>query len=532
MLAPALASGATIVFDHAGGYYESSFKLKIFTRQEGAAIYYTTNGDTPNPRTATRYGQTVPVSGTTIVRAAAFADGKPFGEVATRTFLFPSSLIRQTGAGWPEVWGTNGGQLIPAHYTLSVNGRVASTPELLERLRAIPTLSIVTDSANLFSSGTGIYLHPTERGEKWERAASLEFLDPQGRAGFQINCGLRIHGGMSRRPEESPKHSFRLAFKRQYGPAKLRVPLFGADGPQEFDDLILRAGSNDSWLTSDGSQRGQATYLRDEWMRRSMDALGHRSARGIFVHLYLNGLYWGLYNLCESPGAQMLGPGAKNPESDILKGAETESGDRVAWDEMMALADSGLSDERRFQEISRQLDLPQFMDYILLNLYAGNADWDRSANWYAIRPRTVAGRFSFHVWDAEAILGHAEIKTLDTDDESPLSLFHQLAENTRFRAEFAQRVERLFAGPLAAEAAAQRFRSLADSIAKAMPLEAARWGSYRRDLHQYKTEPYECYTVESHWQPEVNRISTRYFLQRQEALLHQLRERGISLPER
>jgi hypothetical protein len=197
---------------------------------------------------------------------------------------------------------------------------------------------------------------------------------------------------------------------------------------------------------------------------------------------------------------------------------------------MMALSNSGLSDDRRFQEISRRLDLPQFMDYILLNLYAGNADWDRSANWYAIRPRTIAGRFSFHVWDAEAILGHTEINTLDAGDESPLSLFNQLAENSGFRAVFAQRMKRHFAGPLSADASAQRFRSLADSIAKAMPLEEARWGSYRRDLHQFKTEPYERYTVESHWQPEVNRISTRDFPQRQEALLHQLRERGISLP--
>src|ERR1043165_4269813 len=78
-----------------------------------------------------------------------------------------------------------------------------------DALHAIPSLLIVTAPENLFSPETGIYTHPTERGTKWERPASVEFVETNGARAFQINCGVRIHGGMSRRPEESTKHYFR-----------------------------------------------------------------------------------------------------------------------------------------------------------------------------------------------------------------------------------------------------------------------------------------------------------------------------------
>jgi hypothetical protein len=60
-----------------------------------------------------------------------------------------------------------------------------------------------------------------------------------------------------------------------------------------------------------------------------------------------------------------------------------------------------------------------------------------------------------------------------------------------------------------------------------MVLEAARWGNYRRDVHQYRTGPYEFFSVEEHWQPEVDRILNQYFPWRREVLVQQFRERGL-----
>ena len=115
-------------------------------------------------------------------------------------------------------------------------------------LKSIPTISVVMERDDLFGPARGLYANPRESGAEWERPASVELIYPDARPGFQVDCGLRMQGGWNRRPEESPKHAFRLVFKKKYGPARLKFPLFEGEGPREFDTLILRAGCNNTWL--------------------------------------------------------------------------------------------------------------------------------------------------------------------------------------------------------------------------------------------------------------------------------------------
>jgi len=525
--------------DHPSGLYQSAFNLVLSSTVNPARIFYTTNGTVPTPTNGVLYDRPIPVTTTTILRAAAWEDGsdrRPL--VISRTYLFLRDVLAQTGALFPETWSTNRDLTLSAHYRMSAGTNAAARARVLESLASLPSLSIITEPQDLFSPDTGIYTHPMERGRDWERAAAVELLEPQGAHSFQIECGLRVHGGMSRHPDESPKHSFRLLFRRRFGAAKLQVPLFASGGAQAFSSLVLRAGNNDSWLASDGQTRRQADYLRDEWMRRSLLAMGYPSARGIFVHLYLDGLYWGLYNLCEYPEPSWLADpnGRSELDYDLRKGDKTESGDDTAWNQTMALANSGLSDSRAYQAISRQVDLAQLADFLVLNFYAGNTDWDRSANWYAYRPRLPGGTFRFLVWDAECVLHSPVVNTLDfEDDDSPPRLFQKLLENVDFRTLFAERAQRLLFnhGPLTPEAASARYRALVESVEKAIPAEACRWGAYRRDLHPYKTGPFDRYTPESHWQPEVHRILEEFFPLRREVLLNQFRERGLfNSPER
>ena len=523
-----------MTFDHPGGFCQSAFTLALTASEKKTTIYFTTNGDDPQPATASLYVRPIEIATTTIVRAAAFDARTNLAGTGTRTFLFVADVLKQTGAQFSKTWGTNQGKPVPAYYAMTTTNEenAAARQTVAAGLQSIAALSIIANPADLFSPETGIYTHPLERGVGWERQVSLEMFDADGRLAFQCGGGLRIHGGTSRQPEESPKHSFRLDFKKRYGPARLQFPVFGAGGAQEFDTLVLRAGNNDSWLASQGKERRQADYLRDEWMRRSMSVMGHPSARGRFVHLYLNGLYWGVYNLCEQPGPDLLvgAPTNAATEFDVRKAAKTEAGDESAWNKMMTLANADVNDDRSYKEIGRYLDLPELADYLILNFYAGNSDWDRSANWYAIRPRTPGGRFQFLVWDGECTLGNLVADTLEfDDDESPPRLFHKLSENAAFRKLFATRARQILFndGPLAPEKSAERYQALAGSVASALTAEAARWGNYRRDVQPYKTGPYEGYTVAKHWQPEVNRILTQYFPQRRGVLVNQFRERGL-----
>ena len=173
----------------------------------------------------------------------AVLDNTHYSEVITRSYLFLDDVIRQPNhpAGYPSAWGpyTDIAGTSIADYEMDPD--IMADPEdaatVKEGLESLPTMSLVTDISNLFSTSTdpetgGIYIYTgpplsnTEYGlgKGWERPASLEYFDAEGNESFQVNCGVRTQGGHSRRPEKSPKHSFRIVFRSEYGPSKLNYP--------------------------------------------------------------------------------------------------------------------------------------------------------------------------------------------------------------------------------------------------------------------------------------------------------------------
>jgi hypothetical protein len=521
----------------AGAVSDSAVVVTLATRTPGARILYTTNGSVPGAACGLVYQHPLLIATTTVLRAVAFRRGFAPTEILTRTFIFPEEVAHQTGVGFPKFWGFTNGQPVAAFYEM--DRRIAENPDyqkdLLSGLRALPSVSIVTDRDSLFDPIRGIYAHPLETGRDWERAASAEMIFPDGRPGFQINCGLRIQGGWNRRPEECPKHSLRLLFKKQYGAAHLDFPLFGPEGSHQFETLVLRGGCNNSWLHWSGEERRRGDYLRDQWMRESAAAMGQPAARGLFVHVYLNGLYWGLYNLTERPSAPFLAgiQGGKSSDYDSRNSDKVLSGDTNTWGRLFMIANAGVTNAAAWQEITRLLEVTNFADYMLLNYYGANADWDRASNWYAGRRRDPPGRYQFLVWDGERTLEQATDDRMDfDDDQSPLRLFQRLKENEEFRTLFVERVRThcLGKGALTPPRAADRFRRLADTIDLAIVAESARWGSYRNDFHRYKEGPYERYTRNGHWRPEIQRVLNDYFPQRTECFLQILERRGLWLP--
>jgi hypothetical protein len=525
------ADGSPVRPSVSSGFFESAFDLRFDAAEPGVDICVTMDGSPPAPGNSVANGKPLRVERSGVYRAAAFKGGKQVGRIETRTFLFLRDVLAQTGAGFPKTWGINDGK--PVHADYEMDPEIVNDPksfaDLPAGLREIPSLSLVLDPRDLFDPKRGIYSNPKETGSGWERPANLEFIGADGRSLFQTGCGARIQGGWNRRPEESPKHAFRIVFRKKYGVARLRFPLFGTDAPDRFDELILRAGCNNTWLHWSGEERRRGDYIRDQWMRDSYRAMGHPSARGLFAHLYLNGLYWGVYNLTERPAAAFAAShfGGKSAEYDSRNGDHILEGDSAAWDRMLALANGGLRGEREYQAIGEMIDLPAFADYMILNLYGANGDWDRGSNWYAARRRAPGGKFHFFVWDGERTLESPDADTFAfDDDQSPPRLFHKLRENGEFRRLFMERV-RLHTsgnGVLAPTPAAERYRKWTGTLDRAIVAESARWGDYRRDAHPYKTGPYELYTREEHWRPEVRRILDDYFPRRAAVFLKKLQQ--------
>jgi hypothetical protein len=472
---------AKLTFDVEHGLFTKPFTLTISSEDASVAIYYTTNGSPPSLESANRYTKPIVIPTTTILRSAAFKDGNQITQTDTRTFIFAAGVLRQTGAGYPATWGTNNNAPVPADYEIDpeIVNHPAYRSAMEPALKSLPSLSVVMDRDDLFGPTHGIYANPKESGADWERPASVELIHPDSQPGFQIDCGIRIQGGWNRRPEESPKHAFRLAFRKKYGAGKLKHRLFERSGADEFNELILRAGCNNSWLHWHPTERERGDYIRDQWVRETHAEMGHPAVRGLFVHLYLNGLYWGIYNLTERPNENFASDhfGGKPADYDARNGDNILSGDDVAWKQMLALANAGVTNDAAFKAITELLDVPAFIDYMILNFYAANGDWDRHSNWYAARRRHPPGPFHFFAWDGERTIERVEDNTLRSDDDqSPTRLFQKLRQNVQFRRQFAERAQRHLTGngALTPVAAAARFQKWADRLDAAIVAESAR----------------------------------------------------------
>ncbi len=505
-----------------GGLQDQTVSLRIEAGPSGK-VYYTTNGSPPSPKAGQELVGSIAIARSTVIRAAAFSGATAISPTETRTFIFPEKAATQTGTGFPATWGSNDGKAVPAYYS------VKDHPGLADGLRSLPTLALTLEPEDLFGAERGIYANPLKTGAEWERPATLEYFSTNRGEIARVECGVRIQGGWNRRPEESPKHAFRVVFRKKYGPGKWRCRLFDGAAPQAFDELVLRAGCNNSWLHWSGEERLRGDYIRDQWMRDSHRAMGHPAARGEFVHLHLNGLYWGVYNLAERPAEDFAAAhfGGKPGEYDARNSDNILSGDATRWNELFELANAGVSDPARHKAVGELLDLRAFADYMLLNLYGANADWDRASNWYAAARRSPPGKFHFFVWDGERTLEDARANTIAADDDqSPTRLFQKLRENHDFKALLGERARLHLTGDgaLTPAKSAERFKRWADRLHGGIVCEAARWGAYRHDVHQYKTGPYEIYTREKHWSPEVRRLLEHYFPQRSEATVQQLRE--------
>ena len=530
-----VAANSTVEVPHwdlPSGIYSNGVVLHALPAPEGTRVHVTLDGSLPTATHGDPLDAPVPLQRSTVVRAVAVKEGQ-LSRVLTASYLVPEAVALQEAPFLPQTWGIRDGQVLPAAYRMRVLPGVpgADRNDVAAALRSLPSLSLVLPPDDLWSAARGLYVHTEESGEGWERTASLQWIPTNGPAWSPIDCGLRIQGGWSRRPEESPKHSFRLLFRKRYGSAPFRGPVFG-EPAESFGTLILRGGNNNSWLHPSAEERSRAEYLRDSWMRVTHAAMGHPAARGRFVHLYLNGLYWGIYQVTERPDPALAARafGGEAADYDARNADKVIAGDDAAWKQLFALANAGMHSAAEYERLGALLDVPAFIDFILLNLYGANADWDGGSNWYAVRRRVPAGGYQFLEWDGERTLESPKDNRIATDDDqSPMRLFQRLREWPTFRMAMQQRAKSLLApeGPLGPGPAAQRYARLAAELEPAIAAESARWGWYRKSLAPFRTGPYEHYTRESHWRPEVDRLIHRYFPERAVEVRQQWIEAGV-----
>ena len=535
-------------FSKPHGLYEvGTLTLTISPQEEGTEIRYTTDGSEPTAQSLL-YSNTLRLTKTTILRAVEVRDGEVVSEVSTASYILMKSVLSQPNnpEGYPKEWGnyTQMWGIAPADYEMDpeMTGNASLSRYITEGMKQLPILSIVSDKNNFFSHENdpergGIYIFTgppvgDATGHGWTRPASVELMGGPQQHDLSVNCGIRLHGGHGRLAEKNPKHSFRLVFKKEYGPATLNYPIFGEDEPSQFDQLVLRCHFGNSWQHWVEGNREKAQYARDVWARRMQRKLGHISANALYVHLFLNGMYWGLYNIAERVDDQFGKNhlGGKKSDYDVIKveedggnHLEASEGDTEAWNLMVATA-AKAADPSYYQQLDSLLDIDALIDYMLINQYGGNTDWDHH-NWYAIRRKgTDSPGFQFLCWDTEIIFENPEENVLNLNNKGyPSGIFHNLMKNGDFAWRYLQRARELLAddGLLGPSQVVEVWDSLYHTISYALYDEAARWGDYRRDVHPY-TSRGKLYTVDGYYMAERNRLLTKYFPVRSKRVLNDI----------
>ena len=487
-----------IEFSRKHGFYEQPFTLELSTIIPNRTIRYTTDGSLPTEINGQTYTKPILIDKTTILRAVAIESNFLPTYIDTRTYIFLDDILAQPDnpPGFPSTWGTHGdnyggyipGSQVVADYAMDQR-MVKDKPALKESLQSIPILSIAID----IQSFVDLYANSKKRGIVWERPVSVELFNPQeDQSGFQINAGLRMHGNAGR-AENMPKHSFRLFFRGQYGSTKLEYPLFPNSPVEKFDTLVLRAGSDRSyagWTESGYDDFRPTTYTRDEWMRASQIEMSGIGSHGIFVHLYLNGLYWGLYNITERPDASFMSAylGGEKDNWYIRNHSGTVSGSEERIESLLhELVDAGgldnMTGPARYALLKQYVDTIDFIDYIILNWYAGTGDWP-SNNWYA-SVQNPYGQVRLFVWDAEHTWDVGARIYLGKPKHKNLVRFFSdaLLPSADFRMELADRFyKHLFNDGLLTDTAAQaRWLRLNSRVESAIMAESARWGDVRSD---------------------------------------------------
>ncbi len=501
------------------GLYEQSFDVELTSATPGATIRFTLDGSAPTRSRGTRYVEPLRIRNTTMLRMMAYKAGMQDSKVTTHTYIFLDDVLSQSEnqPGYPN-WSIDGA-LDPRGYRLdyemdpSVVNSGSYRNMIRQALQDIPSLSIVMNKDDMFGNSSGIYRKGGDgHNRNHEKPASIELIYPgEPDEGFHINAGIRPHSHINL------KRSFKLLFKSEYGEANLDYPFFekaalnSETAVEKFDQLVLRAGTNRSIVGYMPENQKKAVYIRDEWARQTQIEMSGVGSHGLFVHLYINGFYWGVYNAVERPddhfASEYLGGNAEDWFAGNHGGDVGGNDDR--WDYLRnTLSYRDLRNASYFNQAKDHIDFTSFADYVLQYFYNGGGDWQESAsenNFYYANRNSPPGPIRFFVWDAESSWfdsapapmrrpgrshDDAWIKPqfLTPSEGSPhpftrdrntiARIFRALMRNDEFRLLFADRVYKhlYHGGALTDQASRERWSTLANRIEGAIVAEFARWG--------------------------------------------------------
>ena len=324
-----------VVFSEKGGFKDAPLTLSLSGANSTQVIRYTTDGSSPTPQSQI-YTSPIQISTNMGVRAQIFSDN-----------YLPSAVFTES-------------------YIIGSN-------------HDIDALLLTVDPYDFFDEDSGIYVLGTEGTyetsipnlganfwEEWERPIHFSFHEHDNNRSVEYNAGVKIFGGWSR---SNGQRSLSFFARGKYGDSEFEYPFFDHLIYNEFEALTIRNSGQD-WLRSSMKDAMLTSLMRGS----EIDFQEHNP-----VATYINGAYWGMYNMREKTNEHMLAS-KHNVDAEsitlLTNNAEVIEGSNKEYNELIAyIENTDLSDDSNFEYVKDRVDLKNYALYQAINIYANNTDW-------------------------------------------------------------------------------------------------------------------------------------------------------------
>lgn len=307
-----------------------------------------------------------------------------------------------------------------------------------------------------------------------ERAAYAELYEDG--SSFSIPCSMACFGGNTR---SHRKKSYALRFNDQWGEQYLEYPLFDKRDNSIYESLVLRTGSND-W---------DVAYMRDILMSELIDGTTNVDVQAYkTVVLYINGQYWGLYNIREKINTAFFSEHYNIPKDDmnILRiDYDVTAGSYSAYNRIREYANThSMANEEYYNELCKMIDIDNFIDYWICQSFITNNDIVNCRFWNS--PYFNDGKFRWIMYDVD--LGWYNIYTdyylgymvsgegIGRGTSFENDILRSVFNSPLFRQRWLERMSVLMKNVWNADHVIETINNIHDAIYTEMPRNQERWG--------------------------------------------------------
>jgi CotH kinase protein/Lamin Tail Domain/Chitobiase/beta-hexosaminidase C-terminal domain/Divergent InlB B-repeat domain len=315
-----------VVADVSSGYKTVACSVQLTCATPNAVIRYRTDGAAPGPFDAIYQGPLLISSGTTL-RARAYAPGYARGPVRTFHYLFDA----------------------PSTF---------------------PTVALAFDPPDFFDPATGIYTNFATLFDE-RRPVSVTWLEPNGSIGFEQKMEAELQGIASL---TNPQKSLLL-----HDEDEINYRLFPKADYTDFNSFILRNSGQDWNITM--FRDAFVTDLGRDYsdVQPVLDTLWLQFQGFVPSHVYFNGAYYGIHNVREQIGAELIRHRYgfdKDSISLIENYAVAMRGDSMRWLNFLTwVQQHQFGAQMWFDSLAARNDMLNFTDYVLFQIMADNVDW-------------------------------------------------------------------------------------------------------------------------------------------------------------